>query len=310
MSPDVPCPLVVVIPSHGRPTLLDRTLGSLGACRLPDEYAETVVVENGGRAGAEEVVQEVAASHPALRLRYVHVERANKSHALNEALATIPDGLVVFFDDDVRLDPEVLVAYAEAAGAHPKGRVYLGGPVSCDYESAPPADLLPLFPRSVQGYELDDRGVMAGEYLGFNWAAFARDLKAAGGFDPGFGPGSPTGARGQESNMQGRLRKKGTVPVDVEGARVWHYVPRERSSVRWLLGRKYQHGLSQGLLSQRPKVLLYGQLLRTCAGVVKHTLLGPRSSRLAAACGLCSAVGRVRGATLRPALPSGDSRRS
>ena len=42
-------------------------------------------------------------------------------------------------------------------------------------------------------------------FLGANWAAFARDLKEVGGFDPWFGPGSATGSTGQEQTMQRRL---------------------------------------------------------------------------------------------------------
>ena len=113
-------PLTVLIPTHGRPALLGRTLASLAACRPPAGYAEAVVVENGAQAGAEAVVAEAAAAHPRLRLRYLHVARANKSHALNEALRTVGAGLVVFFDDDVRLDPGVLEAYAAACRAPPR----------------------------------------------------------------------------------------------------------------------------------------------------------------------------------------------
>ncbi|NNF57144.1 MAG: glycosyltransferase, partial [Rhodothermaceae bacterium] len=113
-------PLTVLIPTHGRATLLARTLDSLAECDRPDAYRETVVVENGPPAGARDLVARAAEAHPGLRLRYLHVERANKSHALNEALATVEQGLVVFFDDDVRLSPGVLVAYAEAAAEYPE----------------------------------------------------------------------------------------------------------------------------------------------------------------------------------------------
>ena len=51
----------------------------------------------------------------------MHRERANKSYALNEALETIADGLVVFFDDDVQVEAQVLVAYAEAAERYGRG---------------------------------------------------------------------------------------------------------------------------------------------------------------------------------------------
>lgn len=40
--------LTILIPTHGRPALLERTLESLVACRLPESYFETVIVENGG----------------------------------------------------------------------------------------------------------------------------------------------------------------------------------------------------------------------------------------------------------------------
>ena len=69
-------------------------------------------------------------------------------------------------------------------------------------------------------------------YLGCNWAAFTGDLRAAGGFDANFGPGSPTGATGQEAEMQERLLARGVRQVDVPDALVWHYVPEERSTLR------------------------------------------------------------------------------
>ena len=102
-------PLTILIPTHGRPTLLKRTLASLAACELPASYKELVVIENGSRAGAEDVV----ANFPKrLNARYMHRERGNKSYALNEALNTVIEGLVVFFADDVRVSQDILLHYA------------------------------------------------------------------------------------------------------------------------------------------------------------------------------------------------------
>lgn len=246
MASSIVSRLIVIIPTHGRPTLLGRTLESLSKCDIPKGYAETVVIENGPKSGAETVVRDTAIKYPHLKIRYMHVERANKSHALNEAITTVGDSLIVFFDDDVRLEPDTLMAYATAAETQ-SGASFFGGPVSIDYEQVPPAWLVPLLPRSAQGYELFDRGVMSGEFLGFNWAARSSDLITAGLFDPDFGPGSPTGATGQESDMQHRLRDLGLRDVGVEGARVWHYVPKNRSTFRWLLRRKYHMGISNGV---------------------------------------------------------------
>jgi glycosyltransferase involved in cell wall biosynthesis len=288
----------VLIPTHGRKTLLARTLMTLGACRLPKNYAGTIVIENGPQEGAEAAVADAAAAYPDLRLRYMHVEHANKSHALNEAVATVKEGLVVFFDDDVRLHPYVLEAYAEAAREAGQG-FYFGGPVAVDYERPPPPWLVPYLPHSARGYALHDRGTMAEEYLGFNWAAFALDLKAAAGFDPAFGPGSSTGATGQESEMQKRMRAQGLRPRDVEGALVWHYVPRSRCSLRWLLRRHYRMGLSRGLHrslggrreDSRTTIL---RLVRTAASLLKRALMMDREGAVGALCGLCANAGAVR----------------
>ena len=270
----------VVIPTHGRAPLLGRTLGSLAACSQPDGYRETIVVENGRPSGSERIVREVRRTHPHLRLTYLHASRANKSAALNAALEHIPndDGLVVFFDDDVRLSPGVLCAYEEAY-AEAGELSYFGGPVSCDYDEAPPAWLVPVLPHSARGYELDDRGTMTGEFLGFNWAAPLGALRTAEGFNPQVGPGSPTGARGQETEMQRRLREQGLRPVDVEAARVWHYVPPERSSLRWLVSRRVEMGRSLAVTSRPPpsKALTASHLARSTLSLGKRLALLDRA---------------------------------
>ena len=238
--PRRPSQLHVVVATAGRPDLLGRALDSLAACRRPETYADLVVVENGPRTGAEAAV---AGADPWLSARYVHAERPGKSAALNRAVEEAGDGLVVFVDDDVRAHPDVLVAYAAAAERAADGRAYFGGSCRADYEAQPPAHVVRHLPVSARGF--DPRRSSDGFYLGLNWAAFADDLRRAGGFDPRFGPGSATGATGgDETAVQIELQKRGVVPTPVPEAVVWHYVPRDRCSEPWLLRRGYRDGLS------------------------------------------------------------------
>src|SRR5690625_5288903 len=162
--------LTILIPTYGRSTLLGRTLESLSNCDIPEGYVETVVIENGPKSGAEAVVRDTAIKYPHLKIRYMHVERANKSHALNEALATMRDELIIFFDDDVRFDPGVIIAYNAAAKNNPRN-CFFGGPVSVDQEAPPPSWLSPMLPRSARGMEFDSEQ-QGNDYLGFNWAAY------------------------------------------------------------------------------------------------------------------------------------------
>ena len=296
--------LTVLIPTHGRPSLLARTLSSVAACARPPGYAGCVVVENGPASGAEGAVAAAAAAAPEAGFRYLHHGRSNKSAALNAALAGLSASgpgahLAVFFDDDVRVSPGALSAYAEAAAAHPSG-AFFGGPVACDYEAKPDADLLPLFPRSVQGYELDDRGVMADEYLGFNWAAWVPEVVSAGGFDPSYGPGSATGARGQESEMQRRLRDAGARSVFVPTAEVYHYVPVARCSPGWAIRRAYHSATRLGRLARRGrgrrnvKGAVFG-LIRHPLGVIAGVLRTDARVRTESLASLASDLGYLKG---------------
>lgn len=294
--------LYVLIPTHGRPTLLRRTLDSLAACRLPDGYRETVVVENGSRDGAEAVVAEAAAAHPVLRLRYMHVEWGNKSHALNEALKTVAEGLVVFFDDDVRLAPEVLVAYAEAAEGC-CGGTFFGSSFGVDYEEPPPPWLVPLLPFSARGMDLQSEDRLW-EYLGFNWAAFAGDIRKLGGFDLAFGPGSPTGATGQETNMQHRMVAAGMTRIDLPEVLVWHYIPKERCTALWTARRKFKSGVAanlvetnQGKLNTARRALTLG--MKSALTAVSKTIRRDKTGQWRALGGLYFSAGLLRSALRR-----------
>jgi GT2 family glycosyltransferase len=245
--------IVINIATSGRSDLLKRTLISLAECQLPAGYAETVVVENGTPAGAEEIVQSAPSE---LKARYMHVATRNKSAATNAALETVGNSLVFFTDDDVKVAPTIVSAYADAARRN-STRHFFGGPTNAEYDVPPPDWLRKYLPISAIGWERTeaDRGAndqpgKSMKFLGFNWAAFAADIRAAGGFNPDFGPGSSTGSTGQETEMQLRLLDRGFTPTYVPEARVWHYIPESRCTPAWTIDRVYRNGVQDGLLKR------------------------------------------------------------
>ncbi|MFZ7127490.1 MAG: glycosyltransferase [Desulfobacterales bacterium] len=247
--------LVVLVPTSERLSLVERTLSSLKEVRKPSIYRETVLIENGRRQLCEGLARDFRES---LNLRYLYLPDGNKSNALNTALESIQDALVFFTDDDVRFDPSVLGAYADAASGKHGGEFY-GGPFGVDYDEAPPPWLVEFLPSSAVGWSLGDQPRIIGKgnaFLGFNWAAFADDLKRLGGFSIHHGPGSRTKAVGQETEMQGRLLDNRTIGRYVPGALVWHYVPPERCSRRFAALRAYRWGIQSGLKSEDSWVTL------------------------------------------------------
>jgi GT2 family glycosyltransferase len=243
--------LWVLIASAREPGHLARTLASLAEAAKPASYRGALVVENGPRSGVEEVVRCFGREH---QFRHLYVPEANKSHALNCGLARLDDSLVFMTDDDVRLDPLLLTAYDQAAAGMESGH-YFGGPVLIDAEHGlPPAWLRRYYPLTIAApWSLQcERAIPANQnFMGTNWAAFAGDLVAAGGFDTRLGPGGTTGAAGQETEAQRRLAAAGAKASYVPDAVAWHYLHREFLDPAWVLRRAYRHGLEWGIRRTR-----------------------------------------------------------
>lgn len=233
----------ILIPTHGRPTVLGRTLTSLAEASLPDALNSIMVIENGSAQGAEEVCGAFVDRIP---LHYHHLPTPGKSRALQWAVERIAKGLVIFFDDDIRLAAEVVTAYADAAYQYGPGH-FFGGPMGVDYEQDPPDWLRQRLPVHAVGWEpqqFEPDSAQGAQFFGCNFAAFAEDILAVGGFNANLGPGSGPRTRrayvlGQETWIQERLIENDAQPVYLPHAKVWHYVPRERCSPAWLLD--WQH---------------------------------------------------------------------
>jgi len=237
---------VVVIVSHGRCHLLERTLASLAEGEIPPEYAATLIVENGRQFGAERVV---TTADPRLHAKYIFEPASSKSRALNRALEQFTTEFIIYLDDDVRVAPHTIRRYIDAATSHAQG-FYFGGRTGVDYEEEPPEWLRVHLPASATGLSLGEisRHVDRPCFLGFNWAAFAADIERVGGFPEHIGPGAPRGQTiGEESEVQRQLLATGMTGLYLPEAMVWHYVSKDRCTTTWVNKRCHTSGLVSGL---------------------------------------------------------------
>jgi len=235
-------PMIVLIAVSGKQTKLERTLLSVQKCTKPQNFKEVIIVENGGKYEAERIVNTFKQQ---MEIRYFYNERGNKSAALNYALTLLANNTFVFFtDDDVYLDKDLLLQYYKKSKGLTNG-FFFGGPVLVEYEVKPHDWLIDLFPSSAKGWRFL-RGESKCKFLGANWAAFSNDLKNAGYFNVNLGPGTKPRRTGQEWDMQLRLYEQNAEAIFIDNAKVWHYVPKNRSTLKWLLQRRHQDGISQG----------------------------------------------------------------
>ncbi len=105
--------LAVVIPTHNRRAILERTLDALAAQSQRD--FRVVVVDDGSTDGTWEWLQPRVESALSPRLAVVRQQNLGQGRARNAALRLVEEDLVVFLGDDIIPRPEFV---AEHRAAH------------------------------------------------------------------------------------------------------------------------------------------------------------------------------------------------
>ena len=247
----------ILIATCGRPERLEGALSSIFAADLPPELLEILVIENGSCV-SESVASRFREKVP---IRFIHLDMANKSNALNRGLRETECDLVIFFDDDVVIDPATVSTYVEAARKHGR-RHFFGGSTYPIWVGDPDVTWSEFFPLSMREASFDSSSTKRSShtFLGYNWAAWREEIIEAGGFDSDFGPGSRFGASGQETGAQIRLIRRGCRQVPLDQCRVGHIVESERSSLEWLLERRRRTGIEVGLRNRHRPLRLARRL--------------------------------------------------
>lgn len=236
----------IVIPTYKRPDLLRKILSFIEDGEIPASLTEIVVVENGGRAGAEEVCREYAARLP---ISYVYEAAPGLSNARNVGARHCSGDLLLFFDDDIRVCPETLTAYASAFQKDGISAFY-GGPLTPDYEIPPEEWIKEFLPPSSRGFSLgtEEQTIPEPCLQGGNFAVPRGHFEELGGFDPVSATGSEGGGTGEEKRLQARLMDNGLTGLFVPGAVVGHHVPPERCNSPFIRRRRWRRGYGFGQL--------------------------------------------------------------
>jgi glycosyltransferase involved in cell wall biosynthesis len=209
--------LSVVIPTHNRREMLADVLNALAAQTYPSDRFETVVVLDGCTDGSLEMARSLELPYA---LRLLEPERlGSAAKGRNRGAREASNPVLLFVDDDVVPDPEVLSIHARAHRVAPDEHAALG-----------------YCPPWVEGktiWELVLRAWWEDHYRrraepGHRWtytdfasanASLSRSLFLATGFDESFA------GRGREDWELGfRLLQDGVRLAYYPRARAWHYL--------------------------------------------------------------------------------------
>ena len=226
----------IAICTWNRSALLAKTLDQF--CQLrPPAGADwrLLVVNNNCTDRTTDVLQSFESRLP---LRWVVEREAGLSHARNRAIAEGRGDYLVWTDDDVLVAPDWLEAYAAAFREHPES-AFFGGPVDPWFEGRPPRWLSTNLQEVAIAFALRQFGDATFRFdsarvpFGAN-CAFRRDVQRDFRYDPALGRAPGRNVSGEETEVMRQMMAAGFNGWWVPGARVRHFIPRERQTLRYV----------------------------------------------------------------------------
>ena len=276
--------LSLIIPTHNRSERLIAALESVIRQDLPAADWECVVVSNNSTDDTVARFGDFAARYPGLNLRLVTEDGPGVSYARNRGIAETSAPLLVFIDDDERINPGFLRAYADFFDAHPDA-VVAGGRIIAEYVTGRPAWLSKYTEMPIANpMDFGDavRPFPAGRVPGGGNMAFRRSAALRyGGFDPSLGRVGRMLIGGEENDFFERLMRGGETCWYVPGAVMWHIIPPEKLTESYFRRLCYNVGVSQrlraGMYRRYPKTLLF-ESLKWGATLLLSFTMPPRKS--------------------------------
>jgi arylsulfatase A-like enzyme/GT2 family glycosyltransferase len=247
--------LTVLICTHNRAALLERTLASLNAAAQPANCSvDILVVANACSDGTAAFLDSYLAASAAARLplRWVHELKPGKSNALNRARSMLDGDVVAFADDDHRVDHGYLEGICRAAHAYPDATLFCGR-ILPDWDGEEPAwvhDTGPyrIYPLPIPRADLGpdpraltiDGPLPGGGNLFLRRAVFDR----VGGFSTELGPHGHDLGGGEDSDFVARCLKAGERLQYVPWVTQYHYVDASRLRFSYLMRKSFQRSRS------------------------------------------------------------------
>ena len=218
----------IVIPSSGRPDVLELTLDALCAQEVAPSEFEVIVVDDGASPPISGRLQPYV---DRLALRSIRLERLGPGAARNAGAKLADSRLLIFLDDDCVPDPHwlnaYLRAYAKATDAALAGPILNGLPNDISSEAY---HLIfgYLYSRHVDGFATSAPFVISA-----NFAVSAALFDSLGGFDERFR------IAGEDRMFSEEWLRGGRTLLAAPDAIVRHHRP---LTVRSFLAQQYRYG--------------------------------------------------------------------
>lgn len=268
--------LTILICTHNRSALLERTLAALNGAHRPINCSVNVlVVANActdNTVAFLENYQTQAAEKDWLSLDWLEEATPGKSNALNRAIPELRADLAALVDDDHRVDERYLTGICTAAESHPDVTLFCGR-ILPDWDGSEPRwvhdtgpyRVYPLpVPRQDQGdspHPISQQGPIPG---GGNLFLRCQVFDRIGGFDSELGPQGHNLGGGEDTDFVLRALHSGEQLLYIPDVKQYHYVDPARLRLAYLLRKSFQRsraGVQTGQKHARIPLYMWRKLV-------------------------------------------------
>jgi GT2 family glycosyltransferase len=287
----MPC-LTILICTHNRALLLERTLASLNAARRPRGWEVYILVAanacsdtTDGFLAQYQTEQEARGWLP---LQWFAEPVPGKSQALNAAMPRIDVDLTAFVDDDHRVHEDYLVEICSAAEAYPEADIFCGR-ILPDWDGSEPPwvhdeGTYRIYPLPVPRFDLGDetKAVTPDIAVPGGGNLFLRTtwLQKTGHFAIHMGPTGHDLGGAEDADWVLRAMRLGARLRYIPTVMQYHYVDASRLTLSYLMRKAYKRTASTVGLRERvqgPGVPRY--LYRKLVGYVLSALTSLNEAR-------------------------------
>jgi glucosyl-dolichyl phosphate glucuronosyltransferase len=269
-----PVAISVIVSTRNRAAYLPEVLRTLAQQAGETPY-EVIVIDNGSTDETPALLAAWCARDP--RFRTARENRPGLSRGKNAGMLLARAPLLLFTDDDVRVDPRWIGSYRSLFDRHPDPLLIAGGPiVPVPHDLGPWPDWFGEWSLAEAGL-LDhggERPLRSREYVwGANMAIPRQVFDQLGGWDESAGLQGERrvtkleSAFFEDTELQDRLRKAGGVVWFCPAAPIHHRVDRRTVTPRRVLATAFTRGRND-VGSESPRNVL------ACALALTGTLLG------------------------------------
>ena len=236
----------IILCTYNRAALLRKAFESIRNIDYPSDEFELLVTDNNSTDDTKKGVEEFSASAP-FSVRYILEKKRGLSAARNTAIKNARGEYIFLTDDDQLVDANVLKEHKKIIDKY--GARVIQGNIDVTFPEGRPAWLGDDLARWLGKIPYDKEGPSSIELQGGN-LVFKKDIfDTFGGFREDLGKGVI--GYSEDTDFSRKLSAAGETIIFAPKALIYHIIPPEHATSRYLRKNVHQKGFSEGVIAKK-----------------------------------------------------------